>query len=118
MNPIPRTNRSDQAKSEATAEVPGRTAEFFRILREHLPELNEQYGVSYLGLFGSYLRGEERKDSDLDVLVAFDRIIDLLEFVALQRELGDLLGVDVDLVMKSALKPRIGKRILAEVVTV
>ncbi|MDA1348743.1 MAG: nucleotidyltransferase family protein [Chloroflexi bacterium] len=98
-------------------EVQSRTAEFFRILRDNLPELRKQYGVSYLGIFGSYLRGEEREDRDLDVLVEFDRIIDLLEFVALQSELGDLLGVDVDLVMKSALKPRIGKRILAEVVT-
>ena len=99
-------------------EVQRRTAKFFRILREHLPELREQYGVSSLGIFGSYMRGEEREDSDLDVLVEFSRITDLIEFVGLQRELDELLGVDVVLVMKSALKPHIGKRILAEVVQV
>ena len=103
---------------KASPDLHPKAAELLRVLRDHLPELSERYGVEYLGIFGSYLRGEERQDSDLDVLVEFDRITDLLEFVALQRELGLLLGVDVDLVMKSALKRRIGERILAEVVQV
>jgi predicted nucleotidyltransferase len=53
--------------------------------------------------------------SDLDVLVEYERTPTLLEFVALERELGELLDVKVDLVMKSALKPEIGRRILDEV---
>lgn len=44
-----------------------------RILRRHLPELREQYHVKSLGIFGSYARGEQRRRSDLDVLVEFDR---------------------------------------------
>lgn len=92
--------------------------EITRTLRAHLPELGERYGVSALGLFGSYVRGEQRKGSDLDVLVEFDRPPTLLEFVDLQYYLSDLLGIKVDLVMKKALKPAIGRRILEEVVPI
>jgi len=87
-------------------------------LRAHLTQLSERYGVHALGLFGSYLREEQGRSSDLDVLVEFDRTPTLLEFVDLQQYLSDLLGVKVDLVMKRALKPAIGRRILAEVVPV
>ncbi len=89
---------------------------FIIILRRHLPELREKYSVSYLGIFGSYIRGEQTKDSDLDVLVQFDKKSGLFKYIELEDYLSDLLGVKVDLVMKSALKPNIGKRILNEVV--
>jgi len=94
-----------------------KNAEYFiEILRQHLPELRERYSVSYLGIFGSYVRGEQTKDSDLDVLVQFDNKPGLLKYIELENYLSDLLGVKVDLVIKSALKPNIGKRILNEVV--
>jgi predicted nucleotidyltransferase len=83
-------------------------------LRAHLPELREHYGVRELRLFGSYLRGEQHKRSDLDVLVEFDRVPSLFEFVRLERYLSELLRIKVDLVMKSALKPTIGRYILEE----
>jgi predicted nucleotidyltransferase len=89
---------------------------FIIILRRHLPELREKYSVNYLGIFGSYIRGEQSKDSDLDILVQFDKKPGLLKYIELENYLSDLLGVKVDLVMKSALKPNIGKRILNEVV--
>jgi len=85
-----------------------------QILRAHLPELRERYGVRELRLFGSYLRDEQRKRSDLDVLVEFDRVPSLFEFVRLERYLSELLKIKVDLVMKSALKPAIGRHILKE----
>lgn len=88
---------------------------FIKTLRQHLPELREKYSVNYLGIFGSYVRGEQTKDSDLDVLVQFDKKPGLLKYIELENYLSDLLGVKVDLVMKSALKPNIGKRILNEV---
>ena len=90
------------------------------ILKEHGKELKEKYGVKEIGIFGSYLRGEAREESDLDILVEFehDAKISLLDFVELENYLSDLLGVKVDLVEKSALKPGIGKRILDEVVYV
>ena len=88
---------------------------FLRVMRRNLPSIKERYGVGGLGLFGSYLHGAQRRGSDLDVLVEYRRTPTLLEFVALERELGELLDVKVDLVMKSALKPEIGRRILDEV---
>ena len=102
---------------ESNPELQGKAAEYARVLREHLPELRERYGVASLGIFGSYVREEQQQDSDLDVLVEYDRDTDLLDFVALNRHLSHLVGTEVDLVMKSGLKPRIGKRILDEVVS-
>lgn len=92
--------------------------EIRRILRVHLPELCQRYGVKSLGLFGSYVRGEEGPRSDLDILVEFERAPTFFQFIELEDKLSQLLGIKVDLVMKSALKPRIGERILAEVIPV
>jgi hypothetical protein len=64
------------------------------------------------------VRGEQTDDSDLDVLVDLDDGITLIDFVGLQLALADALGMRVDLVMKEGLKPRIGERILSEVVRV
>ncbi|MBN1455570.1 MAG: nucleotidyltransferase family protein [Methanomicrobia archaeon] len=87
-------------------------------LELHKEELKQRYCIKELGIFGSYVRGEERKDSDLDVLTEFEdgAKIGLLEFISVENYLSDLLGVKVDLVEKSALKPRIGRHILNEVV--
>jgi len=90
---------------------------FIRILRQHLPELKEKYSVSYLGVFGSYVRGEQTGKSDLDVLVEFDEAPGLLKYIELEYYLSDLLGVKVDLVTRTGLKPNIGKHILNEVVS-
>jgi predicted nucleotidyltransferase len=87
-------------------------------LRQLLPELAEKHHVRSLEVFGSYVRGEQNAESDLDVLVTFDKTPGLLQYVALENHLSDLLGVKVDLVMKSALKPRIGQNILREAVPV
>lgn len=73
-----------------------------------------------IGIFGSYIRGEEKKESDLDILVEFEESADLslLGFVRLENRLSEELGVKVDLVEKGTLKPRIGKRVLEEVVSI
>ena len=87
-------------------------------LRGVLPDLEKSHGVKSLGVFGSYVRGEGKRRSGLDLLVEFNRVPTLFEFVRLERHLIAILGVKVDLVMITALKPEIGKRILAEVVPV
>ena len=87
-------------------------------LKDLMPALEESFGVKSLGVFGSYARGETKRKSDLDLLVEFHRVPTMFEFVRLERHIAKVLGVKVDLVMKSALKPEIGKRILAEVVPV
>jgi predicted nucleotidyltransferase len=87
-------------------------------LRQNLPEIAQRFLVKSLSLFGSYVRGQQRKRSDLDILVEFSEPPSFFEFLALERYLSELLGVKVDLVMKDALKPTIGKHILAEAVSV
>ena len=93
-------------------------ARIIRRLRAHLPRYAKRYRIKSMGLFGSYVRGEQRSDSDVDVLVEFNQTPSLLQFLALEHELTDALGVRVDLVMKDALKPAIGRHILREVVPV
>jgi len=87
------------------------------ILKECKEKLKEKYGVKEIGIFGSYVREEDKEKSDLDILVEFeeDAKIGLLKFVNMENYLSELTGVKVDLVEKSALKPRIGKHILKEV---
>lgn len=88
------------------------------ILREQVPLLTERYSVEQLEVFGSYVRAEQKKNSDLDVLVTFKEAPSLLTFIAIENYLSDLLGVKVDLVMKDSLKPTIGKNILREAIPV
>lgn len=92
--------------------------EIKRVLKEYKEELKKKYGIKEIGIFGSYIRQEQSKDSDLDILVEFepDAKMDLIKFVELENHISELLEVKVDLVMESALKPRIGKYILREVV--
>jgi len=84
-------------------------------LRQHSHVLTSRYKVKSIGLFGSYVRGEQRKSSDVDLLVEFDETVSMFEFIRLEDYLSDLLGHRVDLVMRSALKPGLSERILAEV---
>jgi len=80
--------------------------------------LRERFKVKTIGVFGSYVRGEQKQQSDVDVLVEFEEPVGLFEFMDLEIYLSNLLGVKVDLVSKKALKPHIGKRILEEVIMV
>ena len=89
--------------------------EIIKIIKSNKPEIESRYGVQRLGLFGSFVKERQRKKSDVDILVTFNRDIDLFEFLDLREFLEKKLGTKVDLVMVTALKPTIGKRILAEV---
>lgn len=104
--------------NETTATLPLALPEIAAVLQSRLPELRQTYGVSALGIFGSYAAGQAGPGSDLDLLVEFDRPPTLFQFVRLERQLSQMLGVKVDLVMKSALKPEIGQRILRQVMPV
>ena len=90
-------------------------SDIMEILQSQKPFLAHSYGIESLGVFGSYVRREQRPDSDLDLLVTFDETPGLLKFIELENYLSDLLGVKVDLVTRDALKPRIGEHILSEV---
>jgi predicted nucleotidyltransferase len=80
------------------------------------PFLVEKYRVKTIGLFGSYVRSEQKQKSDLDVLVEFSEPISLFRFVELEDFLSGELGVKVDLVAKDSLKARIKDNILSETV--
>jgi len=86
------------------------------VLREHRAELLHDYGVTQIGVFGSCVRGKNRNDSDIDILVEFNTPVGFFKFLELEERLSGWLGAKVDLVTKGALKPRIGRRILNEVV--
>ena len=88
-------------------------------LRELMPELSDRFGLSGLWVFGSYARGDQSASSDLDVLIEFDRRgISLLEFVGLEQELGDRLGLRVDLVERDAIRPELRNSILIDATAV
>lgn len=89
--------------------------EIRRKLAQYKPELKNGFQVKEIGIFGSYVRGEQKKNSDLDILVEFEEAPSLFKFLELENRLKTILKVKVDLVMKNALKPRIGKQILSEV---
>jgi predicted nucleotidyltransferase len=89
-----------------------------RTLALHKDELKEKFRVKTIGIFGSHVRGEQKRGSDVDILVEFEEPVGLFEFMDLEDYLSQMLGVKVDLVSKKALKPHIGERILEEVIMV
>ena len=92
--------------------------EIQQTLRQYLPEVRQKYHIRQLGIFGSFVRGEQTEKSDLDLLIEFEpnARFGLLTFCQLENEISELLHCKVDLVMKDSLNPRIGKQILQEVI--
>ena len=84
------------------------------ILRAHKDELREKYRIKELGLFGSVVRGEHKRGSDVDILVDFDQAPDLLKFCEVEIYLEKILRQKVDLVRKPALRPELRDQILSE----
>jgi uncharacterized protein len=89
--------------------------EIEQTLRDALPLLTSRFHVKRLGLFGSYVRGEQTDASDVDILVEFSAPIGW-EIVDVKEHLGRALGIRVDLVTVPALKPQYRERVLSEVV--
>ena len=89
-------------------------------LAEHKKELRQKYKIKEIGIFGSYVKGEQKKQSDIDILVEFEETADLslLDFIGIENYLSDVLGIKVDLVEKHTLKTRIGKHVLEEIVNI
>jgi len=90
--------------------------EIHEILKAHKKDIREKYKVKEIGVFGSYVRGEQKKRSDVDILVEFDVVPDLLKFIEIERYLQKLLKKKVDLVDKRGIRPQLKDRILKEVV--
>jgi predicted nucleotidyltransferase len=94
----------------------GTMDEVSRIISEHKSELLEKFNIVSVGVFGSYVRGEQHKDSDIDLLVELKEDISLLRLVSAENFLSDLLRRKVDLVPKDDVRPELRERILREVV--
>jgi len=88
-------------------------AQIIQCLADHKQDL-DRFGVRSLALFGSVARGEQRPDSDIDILVEFERVGGLFEFIRLKNYLELTLGHPVDLVTPDALKPQLREKILKE----
>jgi predicted nucleotidyltransferase len=84
-------------------------------LLECKPDLQVNFGVEKIGLFGSYSREEQTEDSDVDILVTFSNPIGW-EFIDLKDQLESVLQKKVDLVTMSAIKPQLKEKILREVI--
>ncbi len=85
------------------------------IIQKHKKELEEKFGLRKIGIFGSYVRGDQVQDSDIDILVEIERPMGFIKFIKLENRLSQILDSKVDIVTKKALKPHIGRRILQEV---
>lgn len=92
--------------------------EIKKILNKNKPQFKVKFKVKEIGIFGSYIKSEQTKNSDLDILVEFEKPVDFFDYMEFEEYLSDLLKIKVDLVMKKSLKPNIGKNILKEVVYV
>ncbi len=84
-------------------------------IHEQLPLLKAKYHVKKIGIFGSFVRGEQKRGSDLDILVEFETPIGFFDFVRLENLLSRALHKKVDLVSKRAIKPAVKKEIFKEV---
>ena len=91
------------------------------LIRAHLAEINQlcqTRGITFLGLFGSFARGEESPQSDVDLLADFKQEISLLQIIALEQTLSNILHRKVDLVERPTLKPRIQTQVMQEMLKV
>lgn len=83
-------------------------------LREYKPILEDRYSVKKIGVFGSFVRNEQKDDSDIDIIVEFSRPVGF-QFIDLKLYLEEIFNRKVDLVTPNALKPHIKEQILREV---
>jgi len=90
--------------------------DIIKVLSENKSMITQKYGVNKIGVFGSYVRSEQDKDSDIDIIVefkegykTFDNYMDLKDF------LEEIFSVKVDLIVESAIKPNLKPYILEEI---
>jgi len=83
---------------------------------EVIKNVTERFNPAMIGIFGSYARGEQRSNSDLDILIDFRHRVNLLEIVALEEELSQRLGVKVDLVTLKSLNDQLKPYIEADLI--
>lgn len=91
-------------------------SEIKQILREKQDFLKQQFRVEKIGIFGSYARGEQTENSDLDIIIEYQIAPTLLMLIELKDYLTNLFGIPVDIVTKNGLKDRIKRQVLSEMI--
>lgn len=89
-----------------------------KMLMIHKQELKKKYSIKDIEIFGSYVRGEQKKSSDIDLLVEFEKTPDLLTFIEIEDYLQKLLKKKVDLVRKEVIRPELREFILNEAIPI
>lgn len=90
--------------------------EIKKILKKHKAEVVRDYKVKEIGIFGSVVRGEQKRRSDIDILVEFNKLPDVFLLIDLEDYLRKILRNKVDLVRKGAIRPELKKIITKEVI--
>lgn len=118
LSPMDKKCLVEQLSSEVKPEEvnPKTLEEIKAILILYKPFLIERFKILELGLFGSYVRGEQTKDSDVDILVEFSQVPTLFDLVEIEYLISDKLGLPVDLIDKKSLKAALREQILNETV--
>lgn len=91
-------------------------SQMFKKIKSKIKKILKKNKIKKAGIFGSYVRGDQRKNSDIDILIEFNG--SLLALVKLERELGENLGKKIDLLTYAGIHPLLKKRILSEEVKI
>jgi predicted nucleotidyltransferase len=111
-------NGTDQIADLGVRRIMRTIDEIRDVIRAHQDELRSRYKARVVGIFGSYARGEQQADSDLDVLAAFDSGASLLDLGGAQVMLSELLSLKVDLIPREDVRPELKETIESEAVPV
>ncbi len=87
-------------------------------IKEKIKKKLKEFGVVKAGIFGSYARGEQKRNSDIDILIEVSKDFSLFDLVALEREISKILKKKVDLITYKSIHPLLKKRILSEEVKI
>jgi hypothetical protein len=110
--------KNTTVERESSSKIPRKLADYLLIDKtkeESIIRACKKNDISFLGLFGSYARGEQRGKSDVDFLANFSKRKSLLDHVRIERELSEVLGVKVDLVTEKSISPYLVDKIKKEV---
>ena len=90
--------------------------EIKEVIEQHRPELKSQFHVAKIGVFGSYARGDQKKRSDVDFLVSFDKAINYFELAGLKIYIEEITGLKSDVVPSHNLRPEFREDVYKEVI--
>ncbi len=87
-----------------------------KILKNFKNDIKQNYKAEVVGIFGSFARGEQKSDSDVDILVKFHKDATLFDFMRLSMFLQEKIGIDVDIVPQDAIREELRERIVKEAI--